>query len=107
MLTITGALYYRAPEIFLGAGYDERVDLWSAGVTMFKMIAGRTPFESEYVSTTINNIVEGKFEFDSMWAFYSKFTRDLIVRLLKGREERLTAQQARKHFWFSKEAENP
>ena len=29
--------------------------------------------------------------------------RDLITRLLKGREERLTAFQAKKHFWFNKE----
>lgn len=55
MLTITGTLYYRAPEMFRG-GYDERVDLWAAGITLYKLVTGKTPFESEYHSTTIANI---------------------------------------------------
>lgn len=44
MLTITGTLYYRAPEMFDGGGYDEMVDIWALGVTMFKLMTGRTPF---------------------------------------------------------------
>lgn len=63
MLTITGTLNYRAPEMFMGTGYDERIDLWSVGVTLYKIITGHTPFESSYVSTTIENILEGKVTF--------------------------------------------
>ena len=37
--------YYRAPEIFIGAEYDERVDLWSLGVTFAELIlGGDSPF---------------------------------------------------------------
>jgi calcium-dependent protein kinase len=57
MLTITGTLYYRAPEMFTGGGYNEKVDVWSAGVMIYKLVTGRTPFESEYHSKTINNIL--------------------------------------------------
>lgn len=46
MLTLTGTLYYRAPEMFEGGGYDERVDLWAAGVLMYRLMTGATPFES-------------------------------------------------------------
>lgn len=46
MLTQTGTLYYRAPEMFEGGGYDEMVDLWALGVTMYKLMTGVTPFES-------------------------------------------------------------
>jgi calcium-dependent protein kinase len=46
MLTIIGTSLYLAPEILLGGGYDERVDLWSYGATLFSMIAGATPFQS-------------------------------------------------------------
>jgi serine/threonine protein kinase len=56
MLTITGTLYYRAPEIFSG-GYREGVDVWAAGILLYKMICGRTPFESEYHNQTIKNIL--------------------------------------------------
>ena len=45
-LTITGTPYYRAPEMFLGSGYDEGVDMWAAGITLYRLIEGKTPFES-------------------------------------------------------------
>lgn len=57
MLTITGTLYYRAPEMFTGGGYNEKVDVWAAGVLLYKLVAGVTPFESEYHSNTIANIL--------------------------------------------------
>jgi calcium-dependent protein kinase len=44
MLTITGTLYYRAPEMFMGGGYNEKVDIWSSGIMIYKLITGRTPF---------------------------------------------------------------
>ena len=44
MLTIIGTHYYIAPEVFIGGGYDERVDLWALGVTIFRIISGYTPF---------------------------------------------------------------
>jgi serine/threonine protein kinase len=59
MLTITGTLYYRAPEMFTGGGYTEKVDIWSTGITIYKLITGHTPFESEYHSKTIENIMNG------------------------------------------------
>ena len=46
MLTVIGTPFYLAPEVILGGGYDEKVDLWSAGVTLYKLITGVTPFES-------------------------------------------------------------
>lgn len=46
MLTIIGTSQYLAPEILLGGGYDERVDLWSIGVTLYQLVAGVTPFYS-------------------------------------------------------------
>lgn len=85
MLTITGTLFYRAPEMFDGGGYDEKVDVWAAGITLYQMLSkGKTPFESEYLTTTIDNIRKGKFEFDeNIWQHYSKPCRDLVIRLLK------------------------
>ena len=44
MLTITGTLYYQAPEIFIGGGYDEKVDVWAVGITFYQLVTGRTPF---------------------------------------------------------------
>jgi calcium-dependent protein kinase len=44
MLTITGTLYYQAPEIFIGGGYDEKVDVWATGITFYQLVTGKTPF---------------------------------------------------------------
>lgn len=44
MFTNTGTLYYKAPEMFLGGGYDFKVDMWALGVTLYKIIAKKTPF---------------------------------------------------------------
>jgi len=44
MLTIIGTTFYLAPEILIFGGYDETVDLWAFGITLYKIIAGKTPF---------------------------------------------------------------
>ncbi len=82
MLTITGTLFYRAPEMFTGGGYDEKVDIWSAGVLLFKLVAGRTPFESEYHSQTISNILNAAPDFPVAFTAYSPSLITLITRIL-------------------------
>ena len=64
MLTITGTLYYRAPEMFLGGGYDEKVDVWAAGITLYQLVTGKTPFQSQYLTETIDNIQKGQLVFN-------------------------------------------
>ena len=41
-------LWYRAPEVLLGSGYSEKIDLWSVGVIMWEMAqGGLTPFRGD------------------------------------------------------------
>jgi len=49
MYTKTGTLYYKAPEMFDGGSYSEKVDSWAVGITLYEMIVGVTPFASEYL----------------------------------------------------------
>jgi tetratricopeptide (TPR) repeat protein len=45
--TITGTLYYLAPEIALGRDYDERVDLYALGVMLYELVTGQPPFMAD------------------------------------------------------------
>lgn len=50
MLTCTGTLQYKAPEMFRGGFYDELIDEWALGVTLYYLVSRRTPFESDYIA---------------------------------------------------------
>jgi serine/threonine protein kinase len=64
MWSLAGTPLYRAPEMFGGGGYSERVDTWALGVTLYQMVVGKTPFESIYHADTINNIRNNEVNFD-------------------------------------------
>ncbi|EJD43006.1 kinase-like protein [Auricularia subglabra TFB-10046 SS5] len=41
---IVGAADYRAPEMILGTGYNERVDYWALGLVLYELATGTHPF---------------------------------------------------------------
>lgn len=50
--------YYRAPEVILGMGYQENVDIWSVGCIMGELIRGRVLFPGSDHIDQWNRIVE-------------------------------------------------
>jgi serine/threonine protein kinase len=42
---------YTAPEVMSGNEYDDRCDVWSLGMCLYKMVVGRFPFDSQWLSS--------------------------------------------------------
>lgn len=43
--------------MLIGGGYTEKTDIWASGILLYKVIVGKTPFESEYHKETLSNIL--------------------------------------------------
>ena len=80
------------------------MDIWALGVTIYRLAAGYTPFESEYHSDTIANILKGEVSFDDkVWGKFSPFAKNFIARLLKEKTQRMSLRQSLKHLWLQSE----
>ncbi len=86
-----GTLAYISPESFLGLEVDERTDIWSFGIMLYEMLAGRLPFESSGTAGLINAILNEPLP--SLNHLRSDLPSDLLglieFMLVKDREERL------------------
>jgi eukaryotic-like serine/threonine-protein kinase len=52
--TTIGSMYYMSPEQVRGGTVDARSDIYSAGVTMYELFAGRRPFEADSAYAILN-----------------------------------------------------
>ena len=94
-----GTPAYIAPEIFKNEGYEGySCDIWSAGVTLYYMLAGVQPFKGGKIEELKEIIIKGQYE---QIKDISKEANDLINKMLKlNPKERITIEEILKHPWL-------
>eukprot|EP00331_Platyophrya_macrostoma_P008146 CAMPEP_0176419486 /NCGR_PEP_ID=MMETSP0127-20121128/8074_1 /TAXON_ID=938130 /ORGANISM="Platyophrya macrostoma, Strain WH" /LENGTH=615 /DNA_ID=CAMNT_0017799969 /DNA_START=20 /DNA_END=1868 /DNA_ORIENTATION=- len=82
--TLCGTIDYIAPEILRRNAYDEAVDMWSVGSTVFEVLVGHPPFETDSIRGTEQRIMEGKIEEElfQLQSAISNTAKDFLQRLL-------------------------
>lgn len=94
-----GCPAYVAPEILRCEKYSGRAaDMWSAGVMLFTMLAGRYPFHDVQPTALFQRIRRGEYRIPDC---VSSRAKNLIRSLLrKNPSERLSAEHVLQHAWF-------
>ncbi|KAJ2783006.1 U4/U6 small nuclear ribonucleoprotein prp4 [Coemansia interrupta] len=57
--------YYRAPEIILGMAYDQAIDMWSLGVTLFELYTGHIMFPGRNNNHMLRLMMEARGPFSN------------------------------------------
>ena len=97
-----GTPYYIAPEV-LKCRYDEKCDVWSAGVNMYVLLCGYPPFGGSNDDQILKKISVGRFTFPSPeWDFISFEAKDLITKMLTfDTAHRPSARECLQHPWLN------
>ena len=100
MNTKVGTSYYVAPEV-LNGNYNEKCDIWSAGVILYILLSGDPPFNGSNDSAIYKKIKKMEFNFPyEKWNNISGDAIDLINKCICPEENRLSAKEILKHPWF-------
>ncbi|KAL5982343.1 hypothetical protein ACLOJK_016414 [Asimina triloba] len=98
---VAGSPAYVAPEVLTGH-YSEKVDIWSAGVLLYALLAGVLPFQGNTLDDVFEAIKTVELNFHGgIWESISRPARDLLGRMLtRDVSARITADEVLRHPWI-------
>ena len=105
--TRCGTPLYVAPEVLArDCRYDTKVDMWSAGVVLYMLLAGSPPFYSSTLQGILQRIESGEISLSGpAWGRVTPEAKDFVRALLtKDPERRLSAEEAMAHPWMMQES---
>jgi calcium-dependent protein kinase len=106
MNSIVGTIYYMSPEIISGT-YNEKCDVWSAGVILYILLCGKPPFFGKSASEITQKILEINYSFGSAdWKSVSAESRDLLQKIFVHSDKRLSSSEVLEHAWVKELAPN-
>lgn len=99
--TSCGSPHYAAPELLRHQFYKgSAVDIWSMGVILFAMLAGRLPFDDEDMNVMLSKAKRAEYK---MPLHFTKEAKDLIRRILVDQPaHRITMKQMWRHALIKK-----
>ena len=101
-----GSPHYISPEILNGK-YNQKCDIWSAGVILYAILSGCFPFEGDTDKEIFDAIKNKKYQFhEEEWKNISKEAKDLIKHMLVDEDKRYSAEEVLNHPWLVNTAPN-
>ncbi|KAH7106012.1 kinase-like domain-containing protein [Auriculariales sp. MPI-PUGE-AT-0066] len=98
--TSCGSPHYASPEVVAGRQYHGSTsDIWSCGVILFALLAGRLPFDDPDMRRLLEKVKLGRFD---MPTDIPLAARELLSRMLqKDVSQRISMKQIMRHPFFT------
>lgn len=102
LTTACGSPCYVAPELLLNKGYNgAAADVWSCGVILFEILAGRLPFDDRNLINLYKKISRAEYTFP-LW--FTKGQKKLLFRIFDPNPRtRITIPEIIEDEWFQKD----
>ena len=102
--TFCGSLYFAAPELLKGITYTgPEVDVWSLGIILYVLVAGKVPFDDKSLSALHEKIKSGRF---TVPLHLSPECQNLVKVMIEvDPEKRATLGEIMTHPWMQSERE--